>query len=95
MGIFISGIKILIKFIHPYRVSKFLKLKGKGKIAIKDPEYRGEFEILDTVIAEGKTNGQQQEEKKIVCPGCGTSYNGFKDFCNSCGKDLRIFYIKE
>ncbi|MHA1241985.1 MAG: hypothetical protein ACTSQU_14560 [Promethearchaeota archaeon] len=89
LSIFISGIKIIMKFIHPHRINKFMKLDKNGRLIIKDPEYRAEFEKLN----ESKT--EIQLDLNIICPSCGAKYSKFIDFCNSCGKDMRIVFRNE
>ncbi|MFW9969198.1 MAG: hypothetical protein ACFFDF_03295 [Candidatus Odinarchaeota archaeon] len=92
IGVLNIGIKILIKFVHPHRVTKFLKLKGRKNTFSKELKYLEENESLNGVLTELQINGRHEEEKRITCPGCGAIYNDFIDFCNSCGKDLRNFY---
>ena len=84
ISIISSIIKVLIKFIHPHRVSKFIKLDKNGHPFIKDPEYRAETLKLN----EAHYKADQNIEK--ICPLCGTKYTKNIDFCTSCGKDLRI-----
>lgn len=84
ISIISSIIKVLIKFIHPHRVSKFMKVDKNGQLTIKDPEYRAETLKLNTTQYEDNQNIEK------TCPSCGAKYTESIDFCTSCGKDLRI-----
>ncbi len=78
------------KMIHPNRISRYISLKMDGRIKIKDSEYEKETgkHILEKKINE--SNKMEQEIDIVRCPKCGSKQFKSKDFCNNCGKELRI-----
>ena len=84
---FILGIIIIIRFTSSDRIEKLIKLVGKNQVEIKDQEFLTEVKTkLNSKIVESF----ETEDKEIFCPKCGAKESSKADFCNSCGKDLRV-----
>ncbi len=84
---------IIISYINPFRITKFVKLKMDGTYIIKDPEYRNEMIQLyqKSIITEAHNEIYEPEGiNTVFCPKCGKKYNKNTDFCLVCGKDLRL-----
>lgn len=75
-------------FRSPDRISRYFKLMESGNLNVKTEGYSLESEIKEAIEEEIKF--RSQESSYLKCPKCGTPQLITQDFCNSCGKDLRI-----
>lgn len=93
----ISAIIAISLFISVYRspdrISRYFKLKESGQLIVKTEGYSMESEFKEAIEEEIKF--RSQESSYLKCPKCGTPQLITQDFCNSCGKDLRILRKSE
>ncbi|MFX1493574.1 MAG: hypothetical protein ACFFBZ_04765 [Promethearchaeota archaeon] len=72
----------------PDRISRYFKLKKDGTIIIKNENWMVKTEIEYYIKEE--FNRIVNEDSFIKCPKCGALGLTHQDFCNFCGKDLRM-----
>jgi len=77
---------VLIYKYHPHRIRNYIEIDKGGRVLIKNPSY--EEEIYKHKMVKDLEN--KYEINKVPCPKCGSLIRKDVDFCNSCGKDLRI-----
>jgi len=74
----------------PDRTSRYFKLQKNGKLIIKNEEYLNNLESEIKEHLKEEIRLRSQETSYFKCPKCDALQLINQDFCNSCGKDLRI-----
>lgn len=85
ISIILAVILGIIVRTHPHRIHNYIEITKNGKILIKDPEYKKEFDEYKKMKLVEEELGINQ----ISCPKCNSLIKKDADFCNFCGKDLR------